>query len=260
MRCLSRRPPGRRGQARWTGCTTTSSPGAEFDAHGRSPASCWSGRRAPATATAPRAARWRAARRRACPALLEIDLQGARQVRAAMPDALLRLPRPAARRSWCAGWSAGAPRTPRRSRAAAGPRARRAGRRAGVRRDHRQRPSRAGRRRTWYDCWVRPARWAWPAATLALSSRPVLTRELDTRVRHRRPPEGITNPPIDELLETDRPPSTRLVIFAAKRARQINAYYCQLGEGLLEYVGPLVETTPQEKPLSIALREINAGC
>ena len=33
----------------------------------------------------------------------------------------------------------------------------------------------------------------------------------------------------------------------------------QLGEGLLEYVGPLVETTPQEKPLSIAMREINAG-
>ncbi|HMA47384.1 MAG TPA: DNA-directed RNA polymerase subunit omega, partial [Frankiaceae bacterium] len=29
---------------------------------------------------------------------------------------------------------------------------------------------------------------------------------------------------------------------------------------LLEYVGPLVETaSPQEKPLSIALREINAG-
>ena len=50
-----------------------------------------------------------------------------------------------------------------------------------------------------------------------------------------------------------------LVIYAAKRARQINAYYSQLGEGLLEYVGPLVETHVQEKPLSIALREINAG-
>ena len=47
------------------------------------------------------------------------------------------------------------------------------------------------------------------------------------------------------------------MIIAAKRARQINAYYSQLGEGLLEYVGPLVETAPQEKPLSIALREIN---
>jgi DNA-directed RNA polymerase subunit omega len=30
-----------------------------------------------------------------------------------------------------------------------------------------------------------------------------------------------------------------------------------LGEGLLEYVGPLVETNVHEKPLSIALREIN---
>jgi len=47
-------------------------------------------------------------------------------------------------------------------------------------------------------------------------------------------------------------------LFAAKRARQINAYYSQLGEGLLENVGPLVETSVQEKPLTIALREINA--
>jgi DNA-directed RNA polymerase subunit omega len=45
----------------------------------------------------------------------------------------------------------------------------------------------------------------------------------------------------------------------AKRARQINAYYSQLGEGLLEYVGPLVETHAQEKPLSIALREVSDG-
>jgi DNA-directed RNA polymerase subunit omega len=50
-----------------------------------------------------------------------------------------------------------------------------------------------------------------------------------------------------------------LVLFAAKRARQINAYYSQLGEGLLDHVGPLVETTVQEKPLSIALREVNEG-
>jgi DNA-directed RNA polymerase subunit omega len=71
-------------------------------------------------------------------------------------------------------------------------------------------------------------------------------------------PEGITYPPIDDLLgKTDSKYS--LVIEAAKRARQINAYYAQLGEGLLEYVGPLVETHPQEKPLSIALREINDG-
>ena len=71
-------------------------------------------------------------------------------------------------------------------------------------------------------------------------------------------PEGITNPPIDELLEAvDN--KYGLVLYAAKRARQINAYYSQLNEGLLEYVGPLVETRPQEKPLSIAMREINEG-
>jgi DNA-directed RNA polymerase subunit omega len=70
--------------------------------------------------------------------------------------------------------------------------------------------------------------------------------------------QGIDNPPIDELL-TKADSKYRLVLFAAKRARQINAYYSQLGEGLLEHVGPLVETGVQEKPLSIALREVNAG-
>ena len=67
-------------------------------------------------------------------------------------------------------------------------------------------------------------------------------------------PEGITNPPIDDLL-TVADSKYALVIYSAKRARQINAYYSQLSEGLLEYVGPLVETRVQEKPLSIALRE-----
>jgi DNA-directed RNA polymerase subunit omega len=71
-------------------------------------------------------------------------------------------------------------------------------------------------------------------------------------------PEGITNPPIDDLLEA-ADSKYALVIYASKRARQINAYYSQLGEGLLEYVGPLVDTHVQEKPLSVAMREINAG-
>lgn len=70
--------------------------------------------------------------------------------------------------------------------------------------------------------------------------------------------EGITNPPIDKLLEI-ADSKYSLVIMGAKRARQINAYYSQLGEGLLEYVGPLVETQAQEKPLSIALREVAEG-
>lgn len=70
-------------------------------------------------------------------------------------------------------------------------------------------------------------------------------------------PIGITDPPIDELL-TRADSKYALVIYAAKRARQINAYYSQLNDGLLEHVGPLVSAQPQEKPLSIALREINA--
>ncbi|MDQ1248081.1 MAG: DNA-directed polymerase subunit omega [Actinomycetota bacterium] len=69
-------------------------------------------------------------------------------------------------------------------------------------------------------------------------------------------PEGITYPPIDDLLEKTGS-KYALVICAAKRARQINAYYSQLDAGLLDNVGPLVETYVQEKALSIALREIN---
>jgi DNA-directed RNA polymerase subunit omega len=71
-------------------------------------------------------------------------------------------------------------------------------------------------------------------------------------------PEGITNPPIDELLaKVDS--KYALVIYGAKRARQINAYYEALGEGHFENVGPLVEADSTDKPLSVALREINDG-
>ena len=70
-------------------------------------------------------------------------------------------------------------------------------------------------------------------------------------------PLGITNPPIDELL--DRVSSKyALVIYAAKRARQINDYYNQLGEGLGKIVPPQV-TSVSRKPLSIAMEEIEVG-
>jgi DNA-directed RNA polymerase subunit omega len=70
-------------------------------------------------------------------------------------------------------------------------------------------------------------------------------------------PIGITNPPIDELLERASS-KYALVIFAAKRARQINSYYNQIEEGILEYVGPLVDPGLHEKPLTIALRELHS--
>lgn len=70
-------------------------------------------------------------------------------------------------------------------------------------------------------------------------------------------PEGITNPPIDELL--DKVDSKYgLVVEAAKRARQINTYTQQLEDNQLEFFGPLVDCEVDEKPLGIALREIVA--
>ena len=63
-------------------------------------------------------------------------------------------------------------------------------------------------------------------------------------------------PKIDDLLaQVDSKYS--LVILAAKRAREINSYYSQLGEGRGEFVPPLVESGGlTNKPLSIALQEI----
>ena len=64
-------------------------------------------------------------------------------------------------------------------------------------------------------------------------------------------------PKIDQLL--DRVDSRyTLVILAAKRAREINSYYSQLGEGRGEFVPPLVESLGS-KPLAIALQEIAEG-
>lgn len=71
-------------------------------------------------------------------------------------------------------------------------------------------------------------------------------------------PEGITSPAIDSLLERVSS-NYALAIFAAKRARQINSFYQQQDDGVFEFVGPLVTPHPGEKPLSIALREIEAG-
>ena len=67
---------------------------------------------------------------------------------------------------------------------------------------------------------------------------------------------GIIDPPIDNLL--DRVDSKyELVIYAAKRARQINDYYSDLHEGnLFDNVGPLVDSSVEDKPLTIALHEI----
>jgi DNA-directed RNA polymerase subunit omega len=69
----------------------------------------------------------------------------------------------------------------------------------------------------------------------------------------------VIEPKIDDLLAQVDSKYT-LVILAARRAREINSYYNQLGEGRGEFVPPLVETGGlTNKPLSIALEEIAEG-
>lgn len=70
---------------------------------------------------------------------------------------------------------------------------------------------------------------------------------------------GIIDPPIDDLLEKVDS-KYALVIFASQRARQINDYYSDLHDGnLFDNVGPLVDSSVDDKPLSIALHEIVEG-
>lgn len=68
---------------------------------------------------------------------------------------------------------------------------------------------------------------------------------------------SLMDPGIESLLENAGSKFT-LVTLAAKRAREINDYYNQLGEGLGRIVPPQV-TSVSRKPLSIALEEISNG-
>lgn len=68
---------------------------------------------------------------------------------------------------------------------------------------------------------------------------------------------SLMDPGMEKLLENAGSKFT-LVTLAAKRAREINDYYNQLGEGLGRIVPPQV-TSVSRKPLSIALEEISNG-
>ena len=68
--------------------------------------------------------------------------------------------------------------------------------------------------------------------------------------------DGIIEPAIDTLLEKVDS-KYALVSYAAQRARQINDYYAALHDGALEdAVGPLVDASVDDKPLTVALHEI----
>lgn len=63
--------------------------------------------------------------------------------------------------------------------------------------------------------------------------------------------------PVEQLLESTGS-KFKLVTLSAMRAREINAYFGQLGEGLGRAVPPQV-TSIARKPLSISFEEIASG-
>ena len=67
---------------------------------------------------------------------------------------------------------------------------------------------------------------------------------------------SMIDPAIEQLLDRVDSKFT-LVTVAARRARQINSYFNQLGDGLGAMVPPQVASVSR-KPLSIALEEIGA--
>jgi DNA-directed RNA polymerase subunit omega len=68
--------------------------------------------------------------------------------------------------------------------------------------------------------------------------------------------DTMMNPTIEALLDKVDSKFT-LVTLAARRARQVNSYFNQLGEGLGSIVPPQVASTAR-KPLSISFEEIAA--
>ena len=68
---------------------------------------------------------------------------------------------------------------------------------------------------------------------------------------------NMMEPPIESLLDKVDSKFT-LVTLTARRGRQINSYFSQLGEGLGTVVPPQV-TSLSRKSLSIAMEEVAAG-
>ncbi|MBJ7397115.1 MAG: DNA-directed RNA polymerase subunit omega [Ilumatobacteraceae bacterium] len=69
--------------------------------------------------------------------------------------------------------------------------------------------------------------------------------------------DTMMNPAIESLM-SHTGSKFSLVTLAARRAREINSYFNQLGDGLGNMVPPQVSSTAR-KPLSISFEEISAG-
>jgi DNA-directed RNA polymerase subunit omega len=77
-------------------------------------------------------------------------------------------------------------------------------------------------------------------------------------VQPRKASETVISPRIDRLLE-QVDSNYAGVIVAAKRARQINSYYHNLGEGTFDEFPPPMVETGSKNYLTIALEEVAAG-
>ena len=105
--------------------------------------------------------------------------------------------------------------------------------------------------------WTGPCpRWPvyWTFTAISRRTRRPATVE-EPELPQRR--STLMDPPVEDLLDKVDSKFT-LVALSAKRARQINSYYNQLGEGLGFVVPPQV-TSVSGKPLTIAFEEIAAG-
>jgi DNA-directed RNA polymerase subunit omega len=95
--------------------------------------------------------------------------------------------------------------------------------------------------------------------TAPRSTAPTMSTALETRtllvMAERR--SSLMEPRMEHLLARVDSKFT-LVTLAAMRAREINDYYNQLGEGLGKIVPPQV-TSVSRKPLTISLEEIEVG-
>ena len=223
----SRRPRARRATGRRTGATTTSSTARSSTARADAATSS-STRPTAATATGPCARRSSAASTPGRSVVLEIEVQGARQVRAAMPEAVqifIAPPDPAALRERLEG---------RGTDSTGGDRRAPADGRAGARR-----PSRSSS--------------TWSSTTTSSGGRRAGADRARRARRRRRAREPLhcrtmIKPRVDKLLDqTDS--HYAAVVVAAKRARQLNSYYHALGEGTYEeYTPPMVETPDGQLP------------
>ena len=85
---------------------------------------------------------------------------------------------------------------------------------------------------------------------------PLSSSLAESKPERKKPP--VISPRVDRLMEhVDSPYAS--VIVAAKRARQINSYYHNLGEGTFEEFPPPMVETGSKNYLTLALEEVASG-